>query len=53
MTTAATADLVTAAWKAGRGVAAFNVITLEHTEAITAAAEETGLPVSSRSARTP
>jgi fructose-bisphosphate aldolase class II len=40
-----TADLVTAARTEGRGVAAFNVITLEHAEAITAAAEAAGLPV--------
>ncbi|WP_329172867.1 class II fructose-bisphosphate aldolase [Streptomyces sp. NBC_01477] len=45
MTTAATADLVTAARAAGRGAAAFNVITLEHAEAITAAAEAAALPV--------
>ncbi|MWA04102.1 fructose-bisphosphate aldolase [Actinomadura sp. LD22] len=36
-----TAELV----RPGRGVAAFNVITLEHAEAIVAAAEETGRPV--------
>ncbi|MEV6009379.1 class II fructose-bisphosphate aldolase [Streptomyces sp. NPDC051976] len=40
-----TADLVTAARAKGQGVAAFNVITLEHAEAITAAAEAAGLPV--------
>jgi fructose-bisphosphate aldolase class II len=40
-----TAELVTAARAAGHGVAAFNVITLEHAEAITAAAEAAGLPV--------
>lgn len=45
MTAATTADLVTAARAAGHGVAAFNVITLEHAEAITAAADATGLPV--------
>jgi fructose-bisphosphate aldolase class II len=45
MPTAATADLVLAAHASGGGVAAFNVITLEHAEAITAAAEQTGLPV--------
>ncbi|UWE08384.1 class II fructose-bisphosphate aldolase [Actinacidiphila bryophytorum] len=45
MTATTTADLVTAARAAGRGVAAFNVITLEHAEAITAAAEAAGLPV--------
>jgi fructose-bisphosphate aldolase, class II len=36
-----TADLVTP----GRGVAAFNVITLEHAEAIAAGAEQAGVPV--------
>ncbi|MES9543900.1 class II fructose-bisphosphate aldolase [Actinomadura sp. NPDC000600] len=36
-----TAELV----RPGRGVAAFNVITLEHAEAIVAAAERTGRPV--------
>ncbi|WP_031514683.1 class II fructose-bisphosphate aldolase [Streptomyces sp. NRRL F-5123] len=45
MTATSTADLVTAARAAGRGVAAFNVITLEHAEAIAAAAEGAGLPV--------
>src|SRR5689334_17155263 len=40
-----TADLVSAARAKGQGVAAFNVITLEHAEAITAAAEAAGLPV--------
>ncbi|SEG79798.1 fructose-bisphosphate aldolase [Actinacidiphila yanglinensis] len=45
MPTAATAELVLAAHASGGGVAAFNVITLEHAEAITAAAERTGLPV--------
>lgn len=45
MPAAATAELVSAARASGRGVAAFNVITLEHAEAITAAAERTGLPV--------
>lgn len=45
MTATTTADLVTAAHRAGHGVAAFNVITLEHAEAITAAAESAGLPV--------
>ncbi|WP_335977954.1 MULTISPECIES: class II fructose-bisphosphate aldolase [Streptomycetaceae] len=45
MPTAATAELVLAAHASGGGVAAFNVITLEHAEAITAAAEQTGLPV--------
>jgi fructose-bisphosphate aldolase class II len=29
----------------GRGVGAFNVIQLEHAEALVAAAEQTGLPV--------
>ncbi|BBA97508.1 putative tagatose-bisphosphate aldolase [Actinacidiphila reveromycinica] len=45
MPTATTAELVSAAHASGGGVAAFNVITLEHAEAITAAAEQTGLPV--------
>ncbi|GAA2386708.1 class II fructose-bisphosphate aldolase family protein [Streptomyces glaucosporus] len=39
-----TADLVTAAYASGRGVAAFNVITLEHAEAIAAGAETAGVP---------
>jgi fructose-bisphosphate aldolase class II len=39
------AELVLAARSSGHGVAAFNVITLEHAEAITTAAERTGLPV--------
>jgi len=42
---AATSALVTAARTSGRGVAAFNVITLEHAEAVVTAAEQTGLPV--------
>jgi fructose-bisphosphate aldolase class II len=45
MPAVATAELVTAARAAGHGVAAFNVITLEHAEAITAAAEAAALPV--------
>jgi fructose-bisphosphate aldolase class II len=39
-----TAEIVDAAWQARAGVAAFNVITLEHAEAIAEAAESTGLP---------
>lgn len=39
-----TGDLVSDARAAGRGVAAFNVITLEHAEAIAAGAEEAGSP---------
>jgi fructose-bisphosphate aldolase class II len=39
-----TAALVGAARRAGTGVAAFNVITLEHVEAVAAAAEATGRP---------
>jgi fructose-bisphosphate aldolase class II len=42
---AATSALVTAARATGRGIAAFNVITLEHAEAVVTAAESTGLPV--------
>ena len=41
----ATADLVGRARSAGVGIAAFNVITLEHAEALVAAAEGTGLPL--------
>ncbi|AXG81261.1 class II fructose-bisphosphate aldolase [Streptomyces paludis] len=39
-----TAELVAAARESGTGVAAFNVITLEHAEAVATAAERTGLP---------
>lgn len=39
-----TAELVSAAAADGRGVAAFNVITLEHAEAIAAGAERVGAP---------
>src|SRR5262249_45693629 len=42
---AQTADLVTAAAAAGRAVAAFNVITVEHAEAIAEGAERAGHPV--------
>ncbi len=45
MTISTTQDLVTAAAHMGSGVPAFNVITLEHAEAIAAAAERSGLPV--------
>ncbi|MET7639192.1 class II fructose-bisphosphate aldolase [Streptomyces sp. NPDC005438] len=45
MPVAGGAELVRAAAEAGHGVAAFNVITLEHAEAVVAAAENTGLPV--------
>lgn len=40
-----TADLVRAAEARGRAIVAFNVITLEHAEAIAAAAEESQTPV--------
>ncbi|MCT2583350.1 class II fructose-bisphosphate aldolase [Actinophytocola gossypii] len=40
-----TADLVDPAAKAGRGVGAFNVIQLEHAEALVAGAEAAGAPV--------
>ena len=40
-----TADIVTAARAAGRGVGAFNVIQLEHAEALVAGAEKAGTPV--------
>ncbi|KUJ69769.1 fructose-bisphosphate aldolase [Streptomyces albus subsp. albus] len=39
-----TGELVGAAWGAGHGVAAFNVITLEHAEAIALGAEAAGAP---------
>ncbi len=45
MPLATTADLVSRARAAGRGVAAFNVITLEHAEGIVAGAEQAGQPV--------
>jgi fructose-bisphosphate aldolase class II len=45
MTIARTADLVADARSAGRAVAAINVITLEHAEAIAHAAGELGTPV--------
>ena len=45
MPLARTADLVAAAHDAGSGLAAFNVITLEHAEAIVAGAEKAGRPV--------
>jgi fructose-bisphosphate aldolase class II len=44
MTLARTVDLVQAAHTAGEGVAAFNVITLEHAEAIAVGAEMAGRP---------
>jgi fructose-bisphosphate aldolase class II len=40
-----TGELVSAAQRAGGGVAAFNVITLEHAEAIVTGAESAGRPV--------
>ncbi|HEX8095015.1 class II fructose-bisphosphate aldolase [Jatrophihabitans sp.] len=45
MPLAPTRQIVEAAREAGRGVAAFNVITLEHAEAIVAGAEAAGTPV--------
>jgi fructose-bisphosphate aldolase class II len=45
VTIAATADLVDDARRAGRAVAAINVITLEHAEAIATAADELAAPV--------
>lgn len=45
MPIARTADLVAAAHRAGSGLVAFNVITLEHAEAIIAGAERVGRPV--------
>src|SRR3954451_416544 len=40
-----TGELVAAAQRAGGGIDAFNVITLEHAEAIVAGAEAVGSPV--------
>jgi len=40
-----TGELVTAAWAAGGAVGAFNVITIEHAEAIVSGAEAAGRPV--------
>jgi fructose-bisphosphate aldolase, class II len=40
-----TADIVNAARSSGRGVGAFNVIQIEHAEAIVAGAEKAGAPV--------
>jgi fructose-bisphosphate aldolase, class II len=45
MALADTADVVAAARAAGRGVGAFNLIGLEHAEAIVAGAQAAGLPV--------
>ncbi|MGQ5634850.1 MULTISPECIES: class II fructose-bisphosphate aldolase [unclassified Streptomyces] len=45
MPLASTGDLVTAAAARGSAVAAFNVITLEHIEAVVAGAEPAGAPV--------
>ena len=53
MPLARTADLVAAAYRAGTGVVAFNVITLEHAEAIVAGQNGPAVPSSCKSARTP
>lgn len=45
MPLARTADLVSAAYRDGRSVLAFNVITMEYAEAIVAGAEQVGRPV--------
>lgn len=45
MTLVSLTDVLADASRAGHGVGAFNVIQLEHAEALVAAAEETGLPV--------
>jgi fructose-bisphosphate aldolase class II len=45
MTLARLDEVLAAAAGGGRGVGAFNVIQLEHAEALVAAAEQTGLPV--------
>ncbi|WP_406405013.1 class II fructose-bisphosphate aldolase [Streptomyces sp. NBC_00879] len=45
MPLAPTDDIIGAAYATGRGVGAFNVVQLEHAEAIVAGAEHAGLPV--------
>ncbi|WP_264001003.1 class II fructose-bisphosphate aldolase, partial [Mycolicibacterium gadium] len=45
MPLARTADLIATAYRAGTGVLACNVITLEHAEAIVTGAEHVGRPV--------
>jgi fructose-bisphosphate aldolase class II len=45
MNTSTTLSLVDAARASGRGIGAFNVVLLEHAEAIVAGAERAGLPV--------
>ena len=45
MTLVPTSTLITNAQAAGHGLAAFNVITLEHIEAVVRGAEEAGTPV--------
>ena len=45
MTLARLDEVLAEAVAGGRGVGAFNVIQLEHAEALVAAAEQTGLPV--------
>ena len=51
MPLARTADLVAAAHRAGTGLVAFNVITLEHAEAIVAGAEQAGRPAATHRRR--
>lgn len=48
-----TGELVAAATAAGSAVAAFNVVTLEHVEAVVTGAESADTPVVLKSARTP
>lgn len=45
MTLATLTDVLHPAVKAGRGVGAFNIIQLEHAEALVTASERTGLPI--------
>ncbi|MET9177346.1 ketose-bisphosphate aldolase [Kitasatospora aureofaciens] len=45
MTLVGTGEIVTPALRSGRGVGAFNVIQLEHAEAVVAGAEAAGVPV--------
>ncbi|GAB77964.1 fructose-bisphosphate aldolase, class II [Austwickia chelonae] len=45
MSLATLSDVLAPAYRTGRGVGAFNVIQVEHAEALVAAASDTGLPV--------
>ena len=53
MTLARLSDLLVPAAASGKGLGAFNVFSIEHAEAFTAAAEVAKLPSSCRSLRMP